>query len=129
MNIDIASMILSRDDTVYEVVPCPEWGVDVTIRSLSATERDKWEEGLMKTVRKMRKGKIKTTREPSYDNIRAKLVAVSACVGLNNSTRIFTDEQANALGMKNAAVLDRLFDVAQRLSAFTEEDVEELTKN
>jgi hypothetical protein len=41
----------------------------------------------------------------------------------------FTEQDVWALGEKNAAVLDRLFEVAQRLSSLRPKDVEEKVKN
>jgi hypothetical protein len=60
-------------------------------------------------------------------NIRAKLVALTVVDEEGN--RIFSDSDASALGKKSAAALDRVFEVAQRLSGLRPEDVEELSKN
>jgi hypothetical protein len=60
-------------------------------------------------------------------NIRAKLVALT--VVDEDGNRIFSDEDAEALGKKSAAALDRIFAVAQRLSGLRPEDVEELAGN
>ena len=40
---------------------------------------------------------------------------------------MFTDGQVVALGRKNAAALQRVFRVAQRLSGLAEDEVDELT--
>ena len=40
-----------------------------------------------------------------------------------------SDADMEALGEKSAAALQRVFDVARRLSGMSESDVEELTKN
>jgi hypothetical protein len=42
---------------------------------------------------------------------------------------VFTDADIVALGAKNAAALNRLFEVAQRLSGLRGEDFEELLGN
>jgi hypothetical protein len=60
-------------------------------------------------------------------NVRAKLVVRS--VVDEDGNRVFRDQDAPALGEKSAAVLDKLYDVASRLSKVTQEDVEELAKN
>lgn len=126
---NIAQQILQSDDTQYEDVACPEWGCTLTVRSITGTERDKFEESLMKTTKKMKKGKVRTEREVTYDNIRAKLIVLSVCIAKGNPQRMFSDEDAPLLGTKSAAVLDRLFDVAQRLSGLRDEDIDELVKN
>jgi hypothetical protein len=43
--------------------------------------------------------------------------------------RIFTDEDIEALGNKNAAPLDRICDVARRLSGMGRAEKEKLAKN
>jgi len=57
--------------------------------------------------------------------MRAKLVAAS--VRKADDSRVFTDGQVEALGSKNAAALQRVFRVAQRLSGLAEDEVDELT--
>lgn len=111
--------ILAADDREYEVVPCPEWGGEVRLRSLTGAERDAYEQSLVQT-----RGK---SREMNLRNARAKLVAL--CAVDENGKRLFTDADVNALGKKNAKPLDRLFDVARRLSGLTEDDVDRLTED
>ena len=111
--------ILAADDREYEVVPCPEWGGEVRLRSLTGAERDAYEQSLVQT-----RGK---SREMNLRNARAKLVAL--CAVDENGNRLFTDADVNALGKKNAKPLDRLFDVARRLSGLTEDDVDRLTED
>ena len=111
--------ILAADDREYEVVPCPEWGGEVRLRSLTGAERDAYEQSLVQT-----RGK---SREMNLRNARAKLVAL--CAVDENGNRLFSDADVNALGKKNAKPLDRLFDVARRLSGLTEDDVDRLTED
>jgi len=111
--------ILAADDREYEVVPCPEWGGEVRLRSLTGAERDAYEQSLVQT-----RGK---SREMNLRNARAKLVAL--CAVDENGNRLFSDADVNALGKKNAKPLDRLFDVARRLSGLSEDDVDRLTEN
>jgi hypothetical protein len=42
---------------------------------------------------------------------------------------MFSDQDVTKLGKKSARALDRVFDVSQRLSGITKEDVEDLAKN
>jgi len=111
--------ILAADDHEYEVVPCPEWGGEVRLRSLTGAERDAYEQSLVQT-----RGK---SREMNLRNARAKLVAL--CAVDENGNRLFTDQDVAALGRKNAKPLDRLFDVARRLSGLSEDDVDRLTED
>lgn len=112
--------ILQAKDLPYEDVAVPEWGGVVRVRALTGAERDRFEASI---VEQRGKGapRLNTT------NIRAKLVALT--VVDENGNRIFTDDDVEALGRKSAAALNRVFEVAQRLSGLTQADMEELEKN
>lgn len=101
-----------------ERVEVPELGGHVFIRGMSGVERDAWEKTLL--VGRGKSQKVNT------ENVRAKLVARTAVD--ENRERIFSDEDAQALGALRVDVLTRLFQVAQRMSGVTDEDVEELGK-
>lgn len=115
-----ADEILGKDDSQYEDVPVPEWGGTVRVRSLTADERDAFDESITK-LSGNGKGQ---TREIIMKGIRAKLVARSLID--DKGERLFTDAQVETLGKKNATVLDRLFAIAQRLSGLSKDDVEKL---
>lgn len=119
--------ILSADDLVKELVEVPEWGGAVYVRALTGAERDAFEQSMveMRTVRQGRKQE--TVREMRLQNIRARLCALTICDEEGN--RLFTDADVQALGRKSASALNRVFQVAQRLSGLTDEDVEELAGN
>lgn len=111
--------ILNVQDLKTETVKVPEWDGDVKIRAMTAKERDAFEAGLVKGEGKARK--------ITFENLRAKMVALTAVDDAGN--RLFTEAEAEQLGGKAAAPMQRLFDVAQRLNGMTQADVEELTKN
>jgi len=111
--------ILKADDIEIEEVEVPEWGGSVYVRGLTAEQRDQYEQSLI--VRKGKKSDINLV------NARARLVALT--VVDENGDSLFTLADAEALGQKSAAALQRVFEVAQRLSGLTEEDVEELVGN
>lgn len=113
-----AASILDLPDLTSEEVEVPEWGYRLRVRSLTGTERDAFEASLLQT-----RGK---DREINLRNMRAKLVAQS--VRKADDSRVFSDAQVEALGRKNAAALQRVFRVAQRLSGLGEDEVEELTR-
>lgn len=110
--------IFAASDTTYEEVACPEWGGSVRVKALTAAERDDYEASLLTG-----KGK---NRELNLRNARAKLVART--VVDDTGKRLFSDGDAEALGDKSAAVMQRLFETAQRLSGLSDDDVEELTE-
>lgn len=123
--------LLSIDDIAYESVAVPEWGGRVVwLRTPHSTDRDAFEASLIKQKR-VRKpnGKSKTVNETSLENIRAKLVVRCVCEGQGNPALVFNPADADALAVKNAAALDRLYDVAQKLAGISTEDIEELAGN
>ncbi len=111
--------ILAVNDVLYEDVDVPEWGGKVRVKSLTGKERDALESSMI-----VGKGK---NANVNLNNLRAKLVARS--VVDEDGKQVFSDEDLAALGAKSAAALTRVYEVAQRLSGITEEDVDELTKN
>ena len=102
-----------------ETVHVPEWDVDVVVQELTAAERDAFEASCL-----TRKGK---KMEPNTANLRAKLIVQT--LRKEDGTRIFGDGDVDEVGKLSAAAVNRLFEVASRLSGLTEEDVEELEKN
>ena len=111
--------ILAAPDLLTEEVPVPEWGGTVLVRGLTGTERDAFEEEMITG-----KGK---NRDVNLANFRARLIVKS--VVDKGGKRLFTQADMVALGGKSAAAIQRVFQVAMRLSGMSEEDVEELTKN
>lgn len=111
--------ILECVDLQYEDVAVPEWGGTVRVRGLTGAERDAFESSFVQ-----QQG-TKTTFD--MQNMRAKLVAMA--VVDENGERLFSDRDVAALGRKSGAALQRVFEVAQRLSGLTDEDIDELEKN
>lgn len=111
--------ILQAADIKTEIVPVPEWGGAVAVRGLTGAERDEYEATLISM-----RG---TDARVNLINARAKLV--QRCVVNEAGERLFDEQDVKALARKSAAALQRVFDVAQRLSGLSAADVEELTKN
>lgn len=111
--------ILNSTDMPIEIVAVPEWDGEVGVRTISAKERDQWEQSLMKG-----RGK---SRQMDMNNIRARLAALCMCDADGN--RLFADDDVFALGAKSAAAMERVFIAAARLNGITDKDVEELAKN
>lgn len=114
------SDILGFNDVVTEEVVVPEWGGrKVRVMGLTGRGRDDYEAAILDQ-------RGKKTRV-NMRNARARLVALT--VVDERGERIFSDDDIPMLGQKNAAALDRIFDVARRLSGLSDEDVEELEGN
>ena len=111
--------ILAAQDMKLEAIEVPEWGGTVYVRNMTGKARDAFERSRFKMVG--------DKFEVIHANTRASLLAVSICNA--QGQLLFTPEDIEALGEKNGAILDRLFDVAQRLSGLRKEDVEARIKN
>src|SRR5688572_12784372 len=94
--------IIEADDIKREGVPVPEWGCTVFVQVMSGVERDAFEQACLGDDGKM-----------STANIRAKLAAHT--VVDDKGKRVFSDSDAELLGAKSAAALDRIFSVASKL--------------
>lgn len=120
-----ADQILGADDIVTEVHDVPEWGFRVTIKALTGTERDKYQAGFY-SFGPNDKGGMRVV-SVNNGNTMARLVGLSI-VGPDKK-RLFTDSQVVALGDKSAVALERLNDVAMRLSGLEAQTVEALKEN
>lgn len=109
--------ILAADDLKREEVSVPEWGGSVLIATMTGAQRDAWEQSLVSGG----KGKV------DISNVRARLV--SFCAVDEAGRRMFGDDDAEALGAKSAAALERCAVVAQRLNALTEQSLEDARGN
>jgi hypothetical protein len=109
--------ILAAADLPIEPVDVPEWGGTLYVRTLSGAERDAFESS---TIDAKKSGAV-------LDNIRARLAVRALCD--KDGNRLFADDDADALGRKSGKALDRIWDVAQRLSGMGKGDVEAAEKN
>jgi len=107
-----AAQILAATDRATEVVDVPEWGVRVTVRALSGSERDKYQSDFY-TFGPTDKGGMRVTRVNNQNQM-ARLVALS--VVDPDGKRLFSEADVLALGDKSALALERIHDVAMRLS-------------
>lgn len=108
--------INAADDRNWEDVPVTEWGGEVRLLGLSGTERNAYQASLVVL------GPNGSVQRMNLADQTAKLLA-KAIVD-EDFKRLYTDKEVAKLGAKNGAVLQRLFEVAQRLSGLRKEDVE-----
>lgn len=109
-----ADDIRNCDDLTIEQVEVLEWGGSVHVRAFTGKQRDDLE-------RQYSEDK----KQPA--NLRAQVAARSVCD--EKGKLLFSDKDIKSLGEKNAQALERIFDVAMRLSGMTPEDVEAAKKN
>ena len=110
--------ILTANDKPTRDVPVPEWGGTVRVRSISAAERDEFEE---QTLAARREGRVLPR------NVRARMMA--ACIVGEDGQRLFSEDDIEALGDKSVAATDRVYAAVSELNALSEKDVEELAGN
>ena len=121
--------ILAKNDVQTEEVEVPEWGGSVLVRGMSGTEREAFEKARTREVpsgnRNARRAG-QTTTEFSRERLRAGLVC--ACAVDERGNRLFTTEDLPALNDKSAAALERIVDVAMRLSGMDNNEIEKLAE-
>lgn len=112
--------IFGMDDIPMEEVVVPEWkGRKVLVCGLTAAAKNAYQASLVEI-----KG---TSRKVRMENATAKLL-VRAIVNRQRQP-IFTETDIEKLGGKSAAALERLAQVANRLSGMDEAENAELLKN
>lgn len=101
--------ILAAGDFKLNKVHVPEWGGDVFIKTISGLDRDRFEDGYS---------------EQKMKNFRSRFLVLTLCD--EKGDRLFTDVEVEEIGKKSSLVINRLFDAAWSLNAFTNEAVDEL---
>ncbi len=112
---NLRDQILAADDAKVAPLVVPEWdGVTVYLRVISGSERDRFEESCQadKNGRKV------------LTHFRGRFAAM--VLGDEKGNRIFKDEDAQLLGKKSCAALDRILEAGMRHNRMTEEEVAEL---
>lgn len=108
-------LILAAEDVVVETVAVPEWGGHVYVRGMTALDRGRIEDICS------RGGGV------TIASLREQIAVKTVCDSVG--VLILEPSDVAKLGEKSAAALDRIFQVAQRLSGMGEDAVEELAGN
>lgn len=118
--------ILKAEDSAPVEVHVPEWGGSVLVRGMTGKERDAFEASM--SLQPDRRGQVRPADPLArLVNIRAKIVV--RCVVDDDGKRLFTEADVAVLGDKSAAALERVFEVASRLSGMGDKDMEEYAAN
>lgn len=112
--------ILDAVDIQYNTVAVPEWGGEVRIRSLTAADRDSYEQWLMS---------LPDESGPSQRMVGMRARMASLSVVDEAGERVFSESDIEALNKKSAAALGRVFDAITALNAINAAEVEALAKN
>lgn len=114
--------ILSADDIRIDVVPVPEWGGIVHIRTLTGLQREEYVESIRKVTGQGRKQSVEIVLQRSG----AKLAAQTICD--ETGKLLFSKADIPALAAKSAKALQRVIDAAAKLNGIDDE-AEENAKN
>lgn len=109
--------ILDADDLPVEEVEVPEWGGSVLVRGMQGTERDRFEMAMYLNRDDLEERAV----------VRARVVAW--CTIGEDRHQLFTPKDVERLGRKSGIALDRIFEVAKRLSGIGEKAVKEAEGN
>lgn len=123
-----AADILATPDTLREEVPTPEWGegTGVLVQSMTAAQRFVWLQSGRVAVRDERGQLLRMETNPDWDNT----VALVICSVVDEEGQpVFDVAQLEALEAKRAAPIERIADVARRLSRLRPEDAEASNAN
>ena len=115
----IRATILESDDLPREKVECPEWNQTLHVRTLTGAEREEFETVVTKASNA--KGGL------DLRGLKIKLVLLTLCD--EDGELLFDSTDQLVLNAKSSRVIDRIFQVSQRLSGLTNEDAEEMVKN
>lgn len=110
--------ILEAQDLTTELIEVPEWGGSLTVRTMTGSERDVFEDSISKAT---------VNGRVDLRGLKVKLVVLTVLD--DSGDRLFDDSDMAELNKKSASAIDRIFQVAQRLNGLTNEDVEELAGN
>lgn len=116
-----ARAILEQPTLVIEELAVPEWGGGkIRLKHLSAKERDDFESSMVKLGKN---GK----QEMNNANFRARLVQLAAVK--EDGAPLFTRHDIRTLGSLPASGLQRVFNKINEMSAFSEDDLKDLTED
>ena len=112
--------ILAAADLPTEDVEVPEWGGTVRVQGMSGEQRDAFEASIQKKT-------ADGSMELDALDFRAKLAA--RVMVDEKGARLFTNSEVKQLSKKSAKPLQRIFEVGQRLSGMSDDDVASLEGN
>lgn len=112
--------IFAVKDVQEEVVEVPEWGGKVIVRGLTSEGRDEWEK---QTI-------INNSGDISFNSTNARAKLIQLCtIDPVDGLLLFSGDDIQRLGQRSGAAMQRVFEVATRLSALRKKDIDELAEN
>lgn len=114
-------MLLKPVERPSEIVELPELGegVSVIVTGMTARERSEFDQQFVSRKGEPMKKRIAEGRER----------IVVACCRDEEGNRLLTHEDVSQLGKQSCSVIERIVNVAQRLSGMTKDELENAVKN
>jgi len=112
--------ILSASDLPRKTIRVPEWGGNVTVRTMTGVQHDAWSQEWHE-VRKNRGDLENTTGFEAF-------LAIHTVVD-EAGNPLFSANDLDALNAKSAKALSRVARVALRLSGIGADEIEDMAKN
>lgn len=116
--INLRDKILNANDIQSELVTVAEWDVQILVKGLTGQARAT----LLQESLDMKTGRMDLVK--MYPDL-----LISTCFDPESNTRIFGNEDRDALNAKNGGALEKLALVAMRLSGLEDNAVQNATKN
>jgi len=114
-------MILTVEDYDIQTIHVKEWGGSIILKSMTGAGRDRYETACIRQGAGQGAGKLDMT------DLKALLLSMTI-VGEDHKP-LFTAKDVTALNTKNAKVINRLCEIAQKMNAIGDDGVEEAEKN
>lgn len=125
--------ILSAQDVITKELYIPEWDGWITIKTITAAERDNYQIKMFREQMQLKqqlinqgaKGDVAALVQSKIDSSMSATLLKAAIVNPDGS-QMFSDADIAALAQKNAEVVDRIIVEIKKLNAISPSDVEEL---
>ena len=115
---ELRKLIFETDDIPEEVVDVPEWKTKILVRGMNGKGRATF----------LRRTSDPNTGQVSYENFYPELVIATA-FDPDTREQVFEPADRDMLNSKSGIALNRVAEVAQRLSGLGGDDVEEAKKD
>lgn len=109
MSVDLRKRLLNANDIKVEAIDIPAWGGTYYLRVISGKAREQFEEAYSQEKMK---------------NFRLRFLVLTLCD--EEGKPILADSDMDALGERSSVEINRVFDAAWKLNAFTQEAVDAL---
>ncbi len=113
--------ILNANDIQSEMVSVPEWDTELKIVGMTGEERARWLQAAMETSKD---GTVKTNLEKIYPDL-----LITCARDPETGEKVFEVSDRDALNQKSGAILERIAQIAVKISGLNPDAMEIAKKN